>query len=109
METISLDHLQILVEKGRELQQMLHDSPEIMDYMKLAQQQGNIVMPIRADCLVEAKQAAQILGVGKNTIYQFIKEGLIRPFYTPNSSHMKFWISDVRKLARSKAPVSGVS
>ena len=109
METISLDHLETLVEKGRELQRLLHDSPEIMDYMRLAQHQETMVMPVRADCLVEAKQAARILGVGKNTIYQFIKDGLIHPFYTPNSSHMKFWVSDIRKLAATESPIASTS
>ena len=90
-----------LVQHGKELQKLLRETPEILDYMRLADSGKALVMPKRADMLVQAGQAAKILHVSQTSVYHFEAKGLLRAFYTPESNRKKFWVSDVQRLART--------
>lgn len=100
---VNMDDLENLVAKGNELKALLTESPEILEYMKLAQNKTSITVPTKMDCLITAKKAAYILGVGKSTIYQLEKDGLLQAFFTPNSRTRKFWMSDVMRVATPAA------
>ena len=60
---------------------------------------GKIILP--PDRLIRAGEAAQILGVGKSTIGEFVKARLLTPFYV-NSDQKRFWLSEVKALPRKK-------
>ncbi|MBR3747057.1 MAG: hypothetical protein IKN27_08880 [Selenomonadaceae bacterium] len=53
------------------------------------------------DRLIRVHEAAEILGVGKATIGEFVKAGLLTPLYV-NSDQLRFWLSQVKKLPRKK-------
>ena len=100
MEQILMTDLEAMVEKGRELQTLLTDTPEILSFLELMRdmKDGKAIMPVKTDTLILAGQAASILSVDKATIYRYVREGILRPYYTPHSSYMKFWLSDVKAV-----------
>lgn len=102
MSAVELSDLEAMVQKGQELKALLQETPEILSFMKCLHKSGDkqIVMPVSMDVLVLANQAAKVLGTDKSNIYRYVREGLIRPFYTPHSQYMKFWLSEVKALAR---------
>lgn len=91
MNTSDLEELSKFVTQARELREIVR---EIMPYIEIIKRE----MP--NDRLIRAGEAAQILGVSKSTIGQFVKAKLLTPFYTANSQHQKFWLSQVKALPR---------
>ena len=89
MNTSDLEELSKFVTQARELREIVR---EIMPYIEIIKRE----MP--NDRLIRAGEAAQILGVSKSTIGQFVK--VLTPFYTANSVHQKFWLSQVKALPR---------
>ena len=100
MTEINMETLNALVDKGRELQQLLTESPEILEYLRLIQNGENNVLPIKTDVLIRVGEAAKILCVSKATIYRYAVEKVLTPYYTANSEQMKFWYSEVKALAK---------
>lgn len=105
MNGIEMADLDALVEKGRELKALLQETPEILSYLKLVNDMSDkkVVLSGATDVLLRAGQAAKVLGTDKSTIYSYVREGLLRPKWTPNSKYMKFWLSEVRGLVREEA------
>lgn len=101
MTEINLENLNTLVTKGRELQQLLTETPEILEYLRLIQSGGaNKILPTNTDKLVRIGEAAQILCVSKSLIYRYAAERTLTPYYTADSKQMKFWYSEVKALAK---------
>lgn len=94
-QTLKLDDLNAMIEKGRELQMLLRQSPEIVAFAEGLQQAKEPVLLLEQDRLVLAGEAASILGTSKSTIGQFVKQGLLTPYYTPGSSFRKFRLSEI--------------
>lgn len=94
--------IEALLEKGRELKTLLAEAPEIITFLGLMKDLGEekVILPVKTDTLIRAGQAAVILGIDKATIYRYVREGLLRPYYTPHSTHMKFWLSDVKAIPK---------
>lgn len=101
MTEINLENLSALVEKGRELQILLTESPEILEYLRLIQRNESIV-PQKTDTLIRVNQAAKILCTSKAVIYRYAAERILTPYYTADSRQMKFWYSEVKALARRR-------
>ena len=91
MTEISLENLNALVSKGRELQKILTETPEILEYLRLIQRGENNVL---------VGEAAKILCVSKATIYRYALDKALTPYYTAGSEQMKFWYSEVKALAK---------
>lgn len=104
MSAVELSDLEAMVQKGQELKTLLKETPEILSFMKCLHKTGEkqIILPVNLDVLVMANQAAKVLGTDKSNIYRYVREGLLQPFYTPHSQYMKFWLSDVKALARKE-------
>ena len=100
MTEISLDSLDSLVNKGRELQKLLTETPEILEYLRLIKDGENNVLTTKTDVLVRVGEAAKILCVSKATIYRYAVERKLTPYYTADSKQMKFWYSEVKALAK---------
>ena len=66
MDEINLENLNVLVEKAVELKQVLSESPEILQYLRLIKEIGaeKVEVPRVDDVLLRAGDAAKILGVG---------------------------------------------
>ena len=92
MSTINLDDLANFITQARKLQDILHDVVPYIEVIK----QG---MP--NDRLVRSGEAARILGVSKSKIGQYVKAGLLKPYYT-DSEFQKFWLSEVKALPKGK-------
>lgn len=99
--TVSMAELDALVEKGRELQLLLKESPGILTFLQLIKEAGQnmAVLPAQSDALICAGEAAGILKVDRGSIYRYEKAGLLKAYYTPGSPRKKFWLSDVKELA----------
>ena len=95
MNTLDLDTLQRFTAQARELQAIVADLQPFLDTLK--ELDGKTFIP--ADRLIRANEAAQILGVSKATIGEFVKAGLLTPLYV-NSDQRKFWLSQVKALPR---------
>lgn len=93
MSTLDLDELSKFVAQAQELREIVH---EIMPYIEIIKRE------VPNDRLVRASEAAKILGVNKSTIGQFVRAKLLTPFYTANSGHQKFWLSQIKALPREK-------
>ena len=92
MSTIDLNELASFITQAQKLQDILHDVVPYIEVIK----QG---MP--NDRLVRAGEAAHILGVSKSKIGQYVKSGLLKPYYT-DSEFQKFWLSEVKALPKGK-------
>ena len=95
MNTLDFDALQRFTQQARELQAIVADLQPFLDTIK--ELDGKTFIP--ADRLIRANEAAQILGVSKSTISEFVKAGLLTPLYV-NSDQRKFWLSQVKALPR---------
>lgn len=98
--SMTVSDIEAMVEKGKELQKLLQETPGIIRFMELMKELGDsaAILPAKADRLIRAGEAAQILGVDKNTIYRFAKEGRLTVLYTAGSNQKKFWLSDIIRL-----------
>ena len=86
----------------------IHDAltPELIRYLELTNGTG-MVMPIKGDMLIQQSEAAKVLDVNTTSISRFVREGILTPYYTPFSTRRKFWLSEVKALAKKglqKAP-----
>lgn len=97
---IKVDDLNALLEAGRALDRLLKESPEIAAFADAVQQAKEPVLVVEHDRLVRAGEASKILCVNRNQIGQWVHEGLLKPFYTPNSNQMKFKLSDLWKIPK---------
>ena len=95
MNTLDLDTLQRFTAQARELQAIVADLQPFLDTIK--ELDGKTFIP--DDRLIRSSEAAQILGVSKATIGEFVKAGLLTPLYV-NSDQRKFWLSQVKALPR---------
>lgn len=71
--------------------------------MELAQNVEPVLMPIKGDTLIYLSDAAKVLHTNTTTISRYVKEGLLQPVFTPHCSKRKFWLSEVKGLARREA------
>lgn len=56
------------------------------------------------DRLVRMTEAGRILGVNANMISSYVKQGLLKPVYTPNGGgQQKFWVSQLHGLVSEVA------
>lgn len=97
MNTLDLDALQRFTQQARQLQAIVADLQPFLDTLK--ELDGRTFIP--ADRLIRSSEAAQILGVSKSTIGEFVKAGLLTPLYV-NSDQRKFWLSQVKALPRKQ-------
>ena len=102
METLNMKDLDALVSKGRELQAILTESPDILSFLQLLKDTGGkaAVMPTPVDRLIRAGEAAKILCVDKGTIYRYERDGELKAYYTAGSTQKKFWAKEVMALAK---------
>lgn len=101
MNDFSLEKLDALIAKGRELKKLLTQTPEILTYLQLINDIDNdkIQAPKVDDVLIRAGEAARILDVNQSTISHYVKSGRLRGYLVAGSSHLKFWRSEVKALA----------
>ena len=85
MSTIDLNDLANFITQAQKLQDILHDVVPYIEAVKHG-------MP---------NEAARILGVSKSKIGQYVKAGLLKPYYT-DSEFQKFWLSEVKALPRQQ-------
>ena len=88
------------LDKLKELSKLL--SPDLIRFMELAQNTDTVLMPVKSDKLIFAGQAAEILHVSPAMIYRYVREGLLKPVFTPHSKKRKFWFSEVKALAKKE-------
>ena len=96
LNTLDFDALQRFTKQARELQAIVADIQPFFNTLK--ELDGKTFIP--TDRLIRTHEAAQILGVSKATIGEFVKAGLLTPFYV-NSDQRKFWLSQVKSLPRT--------
>lgn len=99
---IRVDDLNALLDAGRQLNALLKESPAIAAFADAVQQAKEPILVVEHDRLVRAGEASKILCVNKNQIGQWVREGLLKPFYTPNSPQMKFKLSDLWKIPKTE-------
>lgn len=92
------------LDKVQKLHDLLVETPEVMTFLTLLRETGSacLVAPVRADRLIEAKEAAQVLKVSRNKIGEYTRQGLLAAYYTPGSSSRKYWLRDVLALPRKE-------
>lgn len=102
---VNMQNLSELVHIGQQLQEMLENNPQVLEYLRLAQETGgHIVMaPVKVDKLIEAKEAAEILKVPVGRIGEYVKSGLLQAYVTPPTTNRKFWVSDVLAIPKKVA------
>ena len=98
MNTLDLDALDKFTRKAQKLQAI---AAELKPFLELINALDGRDFAIPTDRLIRAHEAAEILGVGKATIGQFVKAGLLTPLYV-NSEQRRFWLSEVKSLAKKQ-------
>ena len=78
-------------------------TPEMIRFMELTRDTGAMVMPVKGDTLIFMNDAAKVLHTNSTMISRYVKEGLLRPVYTPHCNKRKFWLSEVKALAKGAA------
>lgn len=102
MSEFSLANLDALIAKGRELKQLLTETPEILTYLRLVSELDaeKLSLPKVDDVLLRSGDAAKILGVSPSLIRSYVKSGKLNGYFVAGSSHLKFWRSEVKALAK---------
>ena len=102
MTEINLETLNALIEKGKELKALLNETPEILEYLRLTDKLNGEknILPIVSDRLIRAGEAAEVLGVNSQTIGRYAREGILTPFKVDGSNQNKFWLSEVKAIAK---------
>ena len=98
MNTFDLDALEKFTRKAQKLQAI---ATELQPFLELINTFDGKELTMPTDRLIRSHEAAEILGVGKATIGEFVKAGLLTPLYV-NSDQRRFWLSDVMKVPRKK-------
>lgn len=97
MNTLDLAALQKFTAQAQKLQAIARDLQPFLELVR--ELDGKTILP--ADRLIRASEAAQILGVGKSSIGEFVRAGLLTPLYV-NSDQRRFWLSEVKALPRKQ-------
>lgn len=102
MTEINLKNLDALISKAQELKKLLKETPEILSYLQLLKELDaeKLSLPKVDDVLLKSSEAAEILGVNKSSISQFVKTGQLRGYIVAGSSWLRFWRSEVKALAK---------
>ena len=98
MNELDLNALEKFTRKAQKLQVI---ATELQPFLELVNAFGDKDLTMPTDKLIRSHEAAEILGVGKATISEFVKAGLLTPLYV-NSDQRRFWLSDVMKVPRKK-------
>ena len=99
MNTLDLEALRKFTAQAQKLQAIARDILPLIEAVKSLD--GKAILPTPADRLIHASEAAQILGVGKSSIGEFVRAGLLTPLYV-NSDQRRFWLSEVKALPRKQ-------
>lgn len=100
MTELTLANLDALIQKAERLKELLQNTPEIIQYLQLADNLQGAIMPIPTDRLIRTGEAAKVLNVSKATISYYARTGILTPLYTAGSTHKKFWLSEVKAVAK---------
>lgn len=89
----ALDHM---VEKGRELKELLANK-DILRFMELmASMDGQVsVVPAKTDTLVYPREVRRILRISSSTLKEYCEQGILTAYHTPPKGRTKFWLSEV--------------
>lgn len=102
MTEITLDGLNALITKAKELKKLLQENPEILEYMRLAEKFSDAaVLPIPTDRLIRAGEAAKILGVNPAKITEYADRKILTRLHVDGSIQSKFWLSEVKSVAKN--------
>lgn len=99
---INLDELREAAEYAERIQIAAKEIIPLIEALKNLE--GKMIIPAPTDRLVKAGEAAEILGVSKTSISDFVRAGLLVPVYV-DSERRKFWLSDIMALPK-KSPWS---
>ena len=99
MNTLDLEALRKFTAQAQKLQAIARDILPLIEAVKSLD--GKAILPTPADRLIRASEAAHILGVGKSSIGEFVRAGLLTPLYV-NSDQRRFWLSEVKALPRKQ-------
>lgn len=93
---IDAEVLDRMVEKGRELKELLANK-DILRYMELlASMDGQVsVVPTRSDSLVYPSEVRKILRISSSTLKEYCDKGILTAYHTPPKGRTKFWLSQV--------------
>lgn len=99
MNTLDLKALRTFTAQAQKLQAIAAD---IMPFIEAVRDlEGKDILPLPTDRLIRTSEAAHILGVGKATIGEFVRAGLLTPLFV-NSDQRRFWLSEVKALPRTE-------
>lgn len=89
----ALDHM---VEKGRELKELLSDK-SVLRFMELmASMDGQVsVIPTRSDTLLYPSEVRKMLRISSSTLKEYCDKGILTAYHTPPKGRTKFWLSEV--------------
>lgn len=96
MNTLDLNALEKFTRKAQKLQTIVAELQPFFEFINTFDGK-ELTMP--TDRLIRAHEAAEILGINKASIGEFVKAGLLTPLYV-NSDQRRFWLSEVLKLPR---------
>ena len=97
---IRVSDLNALLEAGRQLNDLLKESPAITAFADALQQAKEPVLVVEQDRLVLAGEAARILGTNKVQISEYVKQGLLTPLYIAGSRCRRFRLSEIWKIPK---------
>ena len=93
---IDADVLDRMVEKGRELKELLANK-DILRFMELmASMDGQVsVVPTRSDTLLYPSEVCKMLRISNSTLKEYCDKGVLTAYRTPPKGRTKFWLSQV--------------
>lgn len=103
---MELKELDSLLQKAQAVKKLLDEKPEVLTFLQLLKDtdSNGLVEPMRLDPVVPAGVAAKALGVSRKTLYQYVKQGILKPYWTLGSNRMKFKVSDINALPQRGEP-----
>lgn len=99
MKTLNLEELKEFVAAAQELERI---ADKLMPFLELVKELGNGFVPTPTDRYIRRGEVRKILHIGWQTINHLIKAGYLQPFYIAGSCEMKFRLSDVLKVPKTR-------
>ena len=96
---INIDELEKLT---AQLEKLLPLARELMPFIEAVKSlNGELTLNVTDEKFLLLSDAAKMLNVNPGKISQYVKDGLLQPYYIPNSSYQRFKFSNVCKLAKT--------
>lgn len=106
---VSVNSFNNMLDSLKNLQQFISDNPDTLECLRLLKDTHTITISEKTDRLITVKEACNVLGVSPNRIGEYVRNRILIAYFTPPASKRKFWLSEVKAIAREGSNDGGLT